>query len=456
MRKAFARRKGCVVAGTLLAVAVAAQLGIAITGWAQVERFRLDREIARLRADGEPTAPVEILSIVPGPNAADEWLAAGASQDRPDAGEDKWFGHANLKLPLTPEQVKHLEAYLRQHQADLDHVTRATTRPGLDWHIQLERPLYLTLLRSLNPQRGLANLLQATAWYHHQNGDDRQAVERVHQIFAQARALSRQPFLVSHLVAVGVAAQGDQTLLPMLPDLRVGSGPTDATPAQLRRLIADLTDDRWRSAGLRRAMQVERIGMLELAELLPAGEGRSAVQFKTPDVVWRVAAPLVYRDARLMLDDYAAYLAAVGNEDWPSAYHQLPKADRWRRVPQLHPFASLTSPDVGRAVLTSFRVTTEQRIFGVLTAIKLYAADHHGDLPPTLDDLVPDYLMEVPADPMSPGGQQPLGYLPDRWAVYSVGEDGVDQHGSDKPAPGARGAGNLWQHEDAVFAAKPK
>jgi hypothetical protein len=63
-------------------------------------------------------------------------------------------------------------------------------------------------------------------------------------------------------------------------------------------------------------------------------------------------------------------------------------------------------------------------------AVEQYRAAHAGSVPATLDDLVPGQLKAVPVDPFS---GRPLLFkaLPDGYAVYSVGSNGVDEDARD-------------------------
>ena len=62
-----------------------------------------------------------------------------------------------------------------------------------------------------------------------------------------------------------------------------------------------------------------------------------------------------------------------------------------------------------------------------LVAVERYRAVH-GRSPESLDQLVPDFIPKVPIDPFD---GQPLRYRldPDRYVVYSVGEDRQDDGG---------------------------
>jgi hypothetical protein len=68
----------------------------------------------------------------------------------------------------------------------------------------------------------------------------------------------------------------------------------------------------------------------------------------------------------------------------------------------------------------------------------------HGAMPSRLDDLVPAYLDAIPTDPFN-GGPIRLAVKPDRWIVYSVGPDGVDDGG----------AGYIAGKGDITFTLRP-
>ncbi|MGE9297375.1 MAG: hypothetical protein ACQKBV_13915, partial [Puniceicoccales bacterium] len=61
-----------------------------------------------------------------------------------------------------------------------------------------------------------------------------------------------------------------------------------------------------------------------------------------------------------------------------------------------------------------------------MIALRLYQMKH-GDLPPTLDALVPEYIDAAPVDPYD---LQPVRYDPTRAILYSVGENGNDEGGN--------------------------
>src|SRR5690606_25372409 len=69
---------------------------------------------------------------------------------------------------------------------------------------------------------------------------------------------------------------------------------------------------------------------------------------------------------------------------------------------------SLYRSTYDRSHETLFRMLADRRMTAVSLAIQLYRADH-GDWPASLDQLVPDYLSAIPADPF-PADGAPIGY----------------------------------------------
>jgi len=115
-------------------------------------------------------------------------------------------------------------------------------------------------------------------------------------------------------------------------------------------------------------------------------------------------------------------------------------------------------PSYGRFVTQQYRGKAERRLAATALALRLYAADHGGSYPKTLDELVPNYLPAVPTDPFATGSR-PLKYSaadPAAPSVYSVGEDGADDGGSTAPVRSRQRASNLgrWDTKDAVLQMK--
>lgn len=86
--------------------------------------------------------------------------------------------------------------------------------------------------------------------------------------------------------------------------------------------------------------------------------------------------------------------------------------------------------DFERFQSTQLRRAGRQAAIQVVLPAQAYRRDH-GDFPPTLELLIPDYLDSVPLDPCDPAGG-PLRYRRadgETTVVWSVGDDGINNGG---------------------------
>jgi hypothetical protein len=156
--------------------------------------------------------------------------------------------------------------------------------------------------------------------------------------------------------------------------------------------------------------------------------------------------------ARRLLDRSSRAVTAVrGTADWPTVASYLESLERMDDS-GAKPFGLDCVPYFRRVAREHFSVLTDRRLAATALAIRLYQLDHAGQRPRRLGDLVPGYLPAVPLDAMAAGGR-PIGYLPseDRPSVYSVGENGVDDHGDESAMPGEYGEIDAWRRMDRVF-----
>jgi len=77
------------------------------------------------------------------------------------------------------------------------------------------------------------------------------------------------------------------------------------------------------------------------------------------------------------------------------------------------------------------RCSAQNRVLLARLAIQAYRQEHGGASPISLEKLIEGsrpYLNSVPVDPLSMNGDSPLRYNPANGDVYSVGENGLDDH----------------------------
>ena len=121
--------------------------------------------------------------------------------------------------------------------------------------------------------------------------------------------------------------------------------------------------------------------------------------------------------------------------------------DNWRFGMSAQSLASLS-----RATVKSARAETTRSIVLCAIALKRYSL-RHGQLAPSLDALVPEFLSSVPIDYMD---GKPMKYRVNAdgsFTLYSVGADGKDDGGDASMLPEKSNSRNLWDRKDFIWPA---
>jgi hypothetical protein len=191
---------------------------------------------------------------------------------------------------------------------------------------------------------------------------------------------------------------------------------------------------------------------LDAASLLSTGGRPSGMNLPVPR-------GMIYSDAVIIITHDTQVADAFDRSPDYAAYRQngppLPAA--LQKNPKVHFLAGAMMPSFDRCILQQYRITADRRLAATALALRLYAAEHDGKFPATLDELVPKYLPSVPNDPFAAGGKPLRFSLSDPGApgIYSVGEDGIDDGGSRAPVNPRRNNSGRWEKRDAVLEMKP-
>jgi hypothetical protein len=97
-----------------------------------------------------------------------------------------------------------------------------------------------------------------------------------------------------------------------------------------------------------------------------------------------------------------------------------------------HMFSMLLLPAQQVVFGATGRIRTQRKAAIVAVAIEQFRKQT-GELPGSLDDLTPDFIESIPADPFN---GQALRYRiePDQYLVYGIGDNGQDDGGTEKNA----------------------
>ena len=353
-------------------------------------------------------------------------------------------------LPFTNKEAIQVDNMLKLATPAMTHLRRAVSKNRVDWRVNTNDPIIDLLLPRHAKARALSELAAHSALQSHLTGDDDNALKNVRVIQKLGAIVAQHLGLVSHLVSIGIYAKSTDILREIVAELKIGDSQNArnvATRAQLQELIGILLDDKSADDAMDKNYLAER--------LLVKYSSESATEFAinqinhpkiTRNLIGVVFVfqqkPLALKDAK----DWSIYatetLSAMHASDYPTAISQKSHAvDSLTRKNNgmfetifKHSLAGgIFVNDLEKWISTIFRFRLEKRATAVLLALRLYAEDHAGQFPKTLDELVPQYLPTIPADPFALGAPS-LRYIHSATdpVIYSVGCNGQDDGGSER------------------------
>jgi len=437
--------------------------------WSKRAEQRLDEYVAELRRQGEPVEVGELnhRPIPSEDDAAIDLFAAAAALDKKGEAFDA-YNKMELDGPLSAADRATIVKLVEGERDVLEKIRGARGKNDADWRVHYQSPALSTLLPHLNDQRSLANVSRAASTYERLRGNDAEALEYLRDVLAIADASDAQPVMIGHLVAAGVRAVATHEIGAMAPGLTIrdGKGANGAaTSDQVRGTIRALLDETRSEAGFRQGLRGERVLQLDTSRMLADRKlDLNTVMGTTSGGRAGFGAPpmprgMILTDALIMArqttDLLKAYDASPDYQAFKLNAPPVPAAVR--NNPKLHLLVAILMPAYDRFVIQQYRGKADRRLAAVSLALRLYAADHAGKYPAKLDELVPQYLPAIPKDPFA-AGDKPLGYStsdPSAPVVYSVGENGTDEGGSQTPINPRRAKPGRWEAADAVLAMKP-
>ncbi|HEX5245280.1 MAG TPA: hypothetical protein VFW23_18610 [Tepidisphaeraceae bacterium] len=358
--------------------------------------------------------------------------------------------------PIAQADLPAIAGWINPYQTERNLIRSARARPQMVWNRPLISPVYQQLLPQVSASYSISEILLIAAEDAYARSDDGEGIEDIRDLLLLQKAIDGYyPVLVAHMVGLGIGGRATIAVRRSAMNLRIVEDPkAGATRNQIAALIADLLDERSLQETGTRAFFGEAAMFLDAAPY----EARRL----HPAATW-LFEPMYKSDAESTAAINISNAQAFGQPHWPAVHAGL-KSKLHRDGSLLesfvHPMFRGVSYDPDRWPKLHFQHLAERRVAAVMLALRLYQRDHGDAFPQSLTDLVPQYLLAIPADPFDPAGKPPR-YLPlhDPPILYSVGENGTDDGGSEKPMPGKKMtsflATNRWQEKDAVFSLKP-
>lgn len=412
----------------------------------------------------------------------DEWME---DEDAIDQEDDEWSGGgADLDMfgmyggdptlapeaPWTLAQYQDIERLVKLYEPKMALLDQALAAPNPQVPTADSVDFVLPYLQ---PARELARWLAVSAHYRAAHEDYDGAFQDLDRIVRMGNLISRGGVVINHLVNVAccaiaadaawvIATRHDIPVSDLKREAQRFLAADDAIEPYAEAVRAD-------AAFIRSAVtRVYRQASLDFdgggfvpGSDLPIGIRRVGFVLvrlagSTPENTVRNMDACYQHVIQLAEQPYSEAIQKQYNDLWNTL--QAPQADPKQLIFQ-------TRDPIGLLLANSFFPYLDQahkkaahhhailRGMALFLAIKAYEKEH-GVPPETLDQLVPDYLPAVPADPF---GGAPFHYLrnnvpgvpPEAWAVYSVGTDLIDSRGSARSVGSPRG--EMGNNDDLVW-----
>ncbi len=352
------------------------------------------------------------------------------------------------QVRLSADQWRGITNDLEDVEAALLLVGPLADRPEGRYTVKWSRDYIGTLLPHVDAQHRVRQLLWHDLILRAQEGDPDGALADCRRLLNLGRSLGDEPLLISQLVRNNAARGAVRAAERVLAQ----GEPADAALADLQRRFA--AEDG--HPGLAIGLRGERPGMDGLMALIQAG-----------DFPWQEVAQWADREDRTGYETTDALLFSVTpggeKESRAAMLRHITDLIAAARLPEAEQGAAFAQAEARRkemplpARLLSPRGSAASRRFRegraeLRCAIAALAAERYrrrqGRWPERLDELTPDLLEKVPADPFT-GAPLRLRRLADGLVIYSVGDDGQDDGGDVDDGPNVGKSGKdvgfrLW------------
>ncbi len=351
------------------------------------------------------------------------------------------------------EKDKELEELLKANRSAFEEFRKGVSKEKCQF---VEGEItYDTRLRHLARARNLDLLLILQARLYARNGDLEKAITNCLDAIKLGRDLGQDRILVSKLVDIAIFNISQFALKDLVRS-------ENLTPALSRTTLSRALELEERSVSMRETLEGEaacaksavRWTLIDIEEAATKAEEtpleetkkmwRNFLVLKTPNEKKRLTFLLIKQTYRRINEYYAGIIPFIEKGDhkaasaFEDAYFKKIEENKPtirdifranEKVPELIAdiLVIMLLPGLKRCSIHSGRAQARERFIITTLAVRLFKMEK-GRWPEKLDELVPEYLENVPLDPF---GLEPLRYKKreGKWIIYSIGPDGIDDGG---------------------------
>jgi hypothetical protein len=393
-------------------------------GFIWITNTRLERQLAAIRATGDPLTPTDLARppIPPEQDAAtylNQTLSDCYAIDKNWDRYWKWRGERSAEDPMPPEIQKLLEDTFSIHPNLIPLLDQASHCPDYDAKIDFtafdnQKEFFeKTLLPCLQQPRSLARILEARSYLLVAKGKYNEAVQNDLILLRLTRLWDHNPFIASYLTTITIRGMALYSIHEALQAGPISNDVRNALDAELA-----LQEP---MAGFAQILKSERVFVV--------GSYMNTLPGRNFWLVSRGRWNIQEADCLSMFPS----LIVLAND--PDAYRKAISALEG----QGSILADLLKPALNAAFAAMTRVRAEIRCLRVLNAIQARGLEGSEKAPKLSELGLPP---ETTTDPFN---GQPLHVkkLPEGWLIYSVGSNLEDDGGTvlDDPVKGDTGVG---------------
>lgn len=395
-------------------------------------KSKIESKLAAIRAEGYPVTLAELDAWYAIPesskNAADTITEAFSHYYEWDKEYLKGLpvvGEARLPIrtePMSAEMKALVAEYVSDNKEALDLLAKGAAIEHSRYPVDLTKGV--GLLSYLGDIRQGMKKLQLEAVLYAENDEPQLAVDSITAMLGVTRSLAKEPLLISQLTRIACVSLAASAIERVV-------NRTELTDKQLTELgqILENADDR---ASMSLAFVGERCIM-----------GSALCYCSSRDISMCGSVPstaplliglckvvgLANMDALLYIDFMTKYMAVTQLE--PHHRMEASKAIEadFEKISKIHILLHIFRPTFSRIIELDLTCAALMQTARVGIAVERYRLAT-GNLPDTIDDIVPTYLDAVPKDPFD-GKNLRYKKLDIGFVVYSIGEDENDDGGKE-------------------------
>ncbi len=383
---------------------------------------RLEKTLDRMRAAGIPLTLKEVEpECPPKQNAAIPWKSAEAllSVDEDISPRfNKIIGAIYAGKSLREEDKGLLRDLIAQNQEALHFLRQASRKPCYKYVEDWEGPgLEIKISNAVKVIRGI-RLLGIDALLKAEEGQVEQAIEQCLDGKRFSQLYLQEPFLISYLISTACVKQIAVCMQEIVRSREIDT-------EILQTIIREWDPFPWRS-GMVRAFESERVLGLELGFLFMQGKGDVGLEAGNKFSKWLLR-PILKSEAIWLMGCYDLILKAAELPYYATPHYFQILRKRIDSTPKYFKITKNVFPNAFAVFLKRATLEAIMDTARIGMACQIYK-NRYGEYPDELDQLAPDILEQVPADPFT--GESMIYKRKDSgFMVYSVGSNRKDDEG---------------------------